>query len=130
MFEFIFLIFCISAKCERRGWLRVEDANKSFLSTASKSQEGVTQTLGILNPCDSLTPAWGESETDLNIHPKPCSAGLDAFGGDRCLGLTLPVLKSRTLLWFHPFSATSPSVFIVDGNHELTHKLNQTQRCD
>lgn len=81
MFEFIFLIFCISAKCERRGWLRVEDANKPFPSTASKSQEGVTQTLGILNPCDSLTPAWGESETDLNIHPKPCSAGPDAFGG-------------------------------------------------
>ena len=67
-------------------------------------------TLGILNPCDSLTPAWGgvalggESETDLNIHPKPCSAGLRVHLGDRCLGLglTLPVLKSRTLLWFHP----------------------------
>lgn len=139
IFEFIY----ISAKCERRGWFRTEDANKPFSSAASKPQEGATQNRSILNPrklqslrlpdpclgrrdLSGRTRNWFKYSSQLLL-----SRRVGAFWGTNalaqgCLFWSQGPFSSCT----YPFIATSRIVFIKDGNHELIHKCNRIQGCD
>lgn len=76
---FLFFVFLPNVEGEGGlGW-RIQISPSLLLLPDPRREPH--RTLGILNPCGSLIPAWGgvtlggEAETDLNIHPKPCSAG-------------------------------------------------------